>query len=151
MWRLEIAGKNVSATSHSPRNSLALGKQVMPISKEYLWEASNTLWYPNTDSEEYLWPLPISFYTLTDHKRFSVVENTWQQWRGVWAGQSGNEDDFLWKRLGGIKTFCSTHRILDFGQDFSLVTLATVCQLKIDVTFFHNAGDGQFQRHWFQE
>ena len=29
MWRLEIAGKNVSATSHSPRKSLALGKQVM--------------------------------------------------------------------------------------------------------------------------
>ena len=75
------------------------------------------------------------------------MENTWQQWRGVWSGQSGNEDDFLWKRLGGIKTFCSTHRISP-GQDFSLVTLVTVCQLKIDVTSFPNAGDGQFQRHW---
>ena len=29
VWRLEVAGKNISATSHSPRNSLALGKQVI--------------------------------------------------------------------------------------------------------------------------
>ena len=29
VWRLEIAGKNISATSHSPQNSLALGKQVI--------------------------------------------------------------------------------------------------------------------------
>ena len=73
------------------------------------------------------------------------MENTWQRWRGVWSGQSGNEDDLLWKRLGGIKK----HFVrISPGQDFSLVTLVTVCRLKIDVTSFPNAGDGQFQRHW---
>ena len=33
MWRLETAGKNISATSRSPRSSLSLGKQVNTLTR----------------------------------------------------------------------------------------------------------------------
>ena len=93
------------------------------------------------------------------------MDNTWQQqWWKVWCyGENRTEADIMWNRSAGgwnkfrkskysdnrnltyyRKFFCYHFCRISLAQAFSLVTLVTVCQLRIGVTSFPTAGP-----HWW--
>ena len=127
MWRLETAGKNISATSRSPRSSLSLGKQVNTLTRILFSDRFQVWTIEDSSSEDGECGVGGIELKLTSCGRGLQLVDPHIPTREI----------LHVAYLSWFACFCGIFP----AQGFSPVTLVTVCPLRIGATSSRTAGE----------